>query len=278
MAAPVRPRCCCASTIAGGRHDPADPRGLERVLATALGRSAVAGQPGAHSGGARDVDDPGAVRGLRVAGARPARSRVGHLPALGQGGLGRRRDGLAAEGGRGRVQSAGDVACLRVRARREHGAPGGVRGNQRSSGRGAARGARWRRVWLPRLPDGGPGEPQPPGRGRWLHRHGGALAGDHADGGHPVGGRGHLDVHPGGSHQLHRHPHADEFFLVLQGGGEHLTKDGPVRLNPGDLAYIPAGEWHGFQTDPGVTTRTVYGYLGAGSLAQAGYELLEEET
>jgi quercetin dioxygenase-like cupin family protein len=83
---------------------------------------------------------------------------------------------------------------------------------------------------------------------------------------------------PGGSHQLHRHPHADEFFLVLQGGGEHLTKDGPVRLNPGDLAYIPAGEWHGFQTDPGVTTRTVYGYLGAGSLSQAGYELLEEET
>jgi len=83
---------------------------------------------------------------------------------------------------------------------------------------------------------------------------------------------------PGGSHQLHRHPKADEFFLVLQGGGEHLTKDGPVRLNPGDLAYIPAGEWHGFRTDPGVTTRTVYGYLGAGSLAQAGYELLEEET
>jgi quercetin dioxygenase-like cupin family protein len=83
---------------------------------------------------------------------------------------------------------------------------------------------------------------------------------------------------PGGSHQLHRHPHADEFFLVLQGGGEHLTKNGPVRLNPGDLAYIPAGEWHGFQTDPGVTTRTVYGYLGAGSLEQAGYELLEEET
>ncbi|WP_257445948.1 cupin domain-containing protein [Archangium lipolyticum] len=83
---------------------------------------------------------------------------------------------------------------------------------------------------------------------------------------------------PGGSHQLHRHPHADEFFLVLQGGGEHLTKEGPVRLEPGDLAYIPAGEWHGFRTDPGVTTRTVYGYLGAGSLARAGYELLEEET
>jgi mannose-6-phosphate isomerase-like protein (cupin superfamily) len=37
--------------------------------------------------------------------------------------------------------------------------------------------------------------------------------------------------------QPHPHPMADEFFLVLQGGGEHLTKEGPVRLNPGDLAY-----------------------------------------
>jgi quercetin dioxygenase-like cupin family protein len=83
---------------------------------------------------------------------------------------------------------------------------------------------------------------------------------------------------PGGSHQLHRHPRADEFFLVLQGGGEHLTREGPVRLGPGDMAYIPAGEWHGFRTDPGVTTRTVYGYLGAGNLTQAGYELLEEDT
>jgi quercetin dioxygenase-like cupin family protein len=83
---------------------------------------------------------------------------------------------------------------------------------------------------------------------------------------------------PGGSHALHRHPRADEFFLVLQGGGEHLTADGPVRLDPGDIAYIPAGEWHGFRTDPGVTTRTVYGYLGAGSLDQAGYELLEGAT
>ncbi len=83
---------------------------------------------------------------------------------------------------------------------------------------------------------------------------------------------------PGGSHQLHRHPNADEFFLVLQGSGEHLTQNGPVRMNPGDIVYIPANEWHGYRTDPGVTTRTVYGYLGAGSLEQAGYELLEEKT
>lgn len=78
---------------------------------------------------------------------------------------------------------------------------------------------------------------------------------------------------PGGSHELHRHQHADEFFLVLSGTGEHLTPEGTVRLAPGELAFIPAGEWHGFRTDPQITTRTVYGYLGAGSLAQAGYQL-----
>lgn len=80
-----------------------------------------------------------------------------------------------------------------------------------------------------------------------------------------------------GTHELHRHPDADEFFLVLEGGGEHLTEDGPVRMGPGDLVYIPAGEWHGYRTDPGLTTRTVYGYLGAGSLAAAGYELRAAE-
>jgi len=80
---------------------------------------------------------------------------------------------------------------------------------------------------------------------------------------------------PGGSHELHRHQHADEFFLVLSGAGEHLTQDGPIRLTSGDLAFIPAGEWHGFRTDPEITTHTVYGYLGAGSLDQAGYDLCE---
>jgi mannose-6-phosphate isomerase-like protein (cupin superfamily) len=42
-------------------------------------------------------------------------------------------------------------------------------------------------------------------------------------------------------------------------------------MGVGDLVLVPAGEWHGFRTD-GVTT-AVYGYLGAGSLQQAGYEL-----
>jgi quercetin dioxygenase-like cupin family protein len=81
---------------------------------------------------------------------------------------------------------------------------------------------------------------------------------------------------PGGRHELHRHSHAQEFLLILAGGGNHLTEAGEVRLDVGDLVVIPAGEWHGFCTDPGVTTRTVFGYLGAGNLEQAGYELRPE--
>ncbi len=80
---------------------------------------------------------------------------------------------------------------------------------------------------------------------------------------------------PGGSHDLHRHPDADEFFLVLAGGGDHLTDTGRVRLAQGDLAYVPAGEWHGFRTRRDVTTVALYGYLGAAGLAQAGYQIKE---
>jgi quercetin dioxygenase-like cupin family protein len=78
---------------------------------------------------------------------------------------------------------------------------------------------------------------------------------------------------PDGRHELHRHASAEEFFMVVEGGGEHLTESGPVRLGPGDAVLIPAGEWHGYRTDPGVTTRTIYGYLGAASLDDAGYEV-----
>jgi quercetin dioxygenase-like cupin family protein len=76
-----------------------------------------------------------------------------------------------------------------------------------------------------------------------------------------------------GHHELHRHHGADEFFMVVEGSGEHLTADGAIRLGPGDLVVVPAGDWHGYRTDPGITTTTVYGYLGAASLDDAGYEV-----
>jgi quercetin dioxygenase-like cupin family protein len=78
---------------------------------------------------------------------------------------------------------------------------------------------------------------------------------------------------PAGHHALHRHPHADEFFFVLDGGGHHLASKGSIRLGPGDFVFVPAGEWHGYRTDPDTATNAIYGYLGVGSLEQAGYEL-----
>ncbi|MER5349950.1 cupin domain-containing protein [Kitasatospora sp. NPDC002551] len=77
----------------------------------------------------------------------------------------------------------------------------------------------------------------------------------------------------GGSHDLHRHPRADEFFLVLSGAGTHLTASTAVPLRAGDLVFVPAGEWHGFRTGPAGPTAALYGYLGAPSLALAGYQV-----
>ncbi|GAB3491336.1 cupin domain-containing protein [Amycolatopsis cihanbeyliensis] len=81
---------------------------------------------------------------------------------------------------------------------------------------------------------------------------------------------------PSGRHERHRHPRAAEFYLVVDGSGTHLDQEGEIHLDTGDLVYIPAGRWHGYRTDPGVRTRAIYGYLGAGSLDAAGYELERE--
>jgi quercetin dioxygenase-like cupin family protein len=80
--------------------------------------------------------------------------------------------------------------------------------------------------------------------------------------------------HPDGTHELHRHPHGEEFLLVVEGGGAHLFDGGEMRQDPGEASSIPAGEWHGFRTDDGVTTRAVFGYFGVASLDAAGYEVL----
>jgi quercetin dioxygenase-like cupin family protein len=78
---------------------------------------------------------------------------------------------------------------------------------------------------------------------------------------------------PGGVHQHHRHPKGDEILFIIEGGGKHLTPDEAVSLSAGEIAYIPANEYHGFDNPAGVLTKTLFGYFGVGSLSEAGYEV-----
>jgi len=78
---------------------------------------------------------------------------------------------------------------------------------------------------------------------------------------------------PGGLHEHHRHPNGDEILFILEGGGEHLTPDGAVPLSAGEIAYIPANEFHGFKNPAGVLTKTLFGYFGPGTLDEAGYQV-----
>lgn len=79
-----------------------------------------------------------------------------------------------------------------------------------------------------------------------------------------------------GLHEHHRHPRGDEFLYILEGGGEHLTPDGTaISLSAGEIAYIPANEYHGFKNKDGVLTRTLFGYFGPATLGEAGYEVRE---
>lgn len=77
-----------------------------------------------------------------------------------------------------------------------------------------------------------------------------------------------------GCHDLHRHAHAEELFLVWEGEGTHLSADRAAhRLQAGDLTWVAKSEYHGFRnTGPGVA-RAVFCYLGVDDRVSAGYEV-----
>lgn len=83
---------------------------------------------------------------------------------------------------------------------------------------------------------------------------------------------------PGGLHAHHRHPGGDEYLFILEGGGEHLTVDGAIQLNAGELAYIPANEFHGYQNREGIFTKTIFGYFGPSNLEEAGNDVMEVKS
>lgn len=51
---------------------------------------------------------------------------------------------------------------------------------------------------------------------------------------------------PGGRIPLHEHPHEHEVF-VFEGRGRAFTEGESRDLEPGDYAFVPPGEKHGFE-------------------------------
>lgn len=81
---------------------------------------------------------------------------------------------------------------------------------------------------------------------------------------------------PGARHDRHLHRHADEFWIVLQGSGRMYTDDGDQPAVEGDVVFTPRGRWHGFHNDTDEDVVLVWGWSGAGSLKDSGYEVHEE--
>jgi quercetin dioxygenase-like cupin family protein len=81
---------------------------------------------------------------------------------------------------------------------------------------------------------------------------------------------------PGARHDRHRHPNADEFFIVLTGNGMIYTDDEDQPALEGDVLFTRRGHWHGFNNTGDVDVTLVWGWSGAGSLDAAGYELPNE--
>ena len=78
---------------------------------------------------------------------------------------------------------------------------------------------------------------------------------------------------PGASHERHLHRNCDEFFIVLKGQGHIITDKGLEPSVEGDVVYSPRGCWHGFNNTSNEDVVLVWGWMGAGSIEDSGYEV-----
>lgn len=89
---------------------------------------------------------------------------------------------------------------------------------------------------------------------------------------------GRVTYSPGGVHELHKHPEADEFFFLIDGQGTHFGAGGEeIPVGPGEIAAMRADEWHGFRNE-GAELVAIFGFLGAPDFPSAGYVLADEAT
>jgi mannose-6-phosphate isomerase-like protein (cupin superfamily) len=78
---------------------------------------------------------------------------------------------------------------------------------------------------------------------------------------------------PGARHERHRHHNCDEFFIVLKGRGHIYGEHGDEPSGEGDVVYSPRGCWHGFNNTSSEDVVLVWGWMGAGSIEDSGYEV-----
>jgi mannose-6-phosphate isomerase-like protein (cupin superfamily) len=78
---------------------------------------------------------------------------------------------------------------------------------------------------------------------------------------------------PGARHENHRHHNCDEFFIVLKGRGHIYTDEGQAPSGEGDVVYSPRDCWHGFNNTSNEDVVLVWGWMGAGSIEDSGYQV-----
>jgi mannose-6-phosphate isomerase-like protein (cupin superfamily) len=77
---------------------------------------------------------------------------------------------------------------------------------------------------------------------------------------------------PGARHERHLHRNCDEFFIVIKGKGHIYSDLGEEPSVEGDVVYSPRGCWHGFNNTSTEDVVLVWGWMGAGSIEDSGYE------
>jgi mannose-6-phosphate isomerase-like protein (cupin superfamily) len=78
---------------------------------------------------------------------------------------------------------------------------------------------------------------------------------------------------PGARHERHLHRNCDEFFIVIKGRGHIYSDLGEEPSGEGDVVYSPRGCWHGFNNTSDEDVVLVWGWMGAGSIEDSGYEV-----
>ena len=65
---------------------------------------------------------------------------------------------------------------------------------------------------------------------------------------------------PGDVHLLHHHPHADEWYYVIEGSALFTVGDEVVRGTPGTALFMPAGVAHRIENDGDQTLHIAWGF------------------